>query len=159
MQYLRKTLITVASLGLLAAATAHEFKAGNLEIHHPWARATPAGTKTGAVYFKLINSGTEADALIDASAPELAASAEVHNHVNDNGVMRMRKVDKVDIPAKGSALLAPGGYHLMLMGLKQPLTEGQKLPLTLRFQRAGEVKVEVKVESLTADPTSMHAGH
>jgi len=159
MQYLRKTLITVASLGFLASAAAHEYKVGNLEVHHPWARATPGGVKTGAVYFKLINSGNEADALISASAPELAASAEVHNHVNDNGVMRMRKVDKVDIPAKGSALLAPGGYHLMLMELKAPLTEGQKLPLTLRFQRAGEVKVEVKVESLTADPTSMHAGH
>lgn len=159
MHYLHKTFVTLASLGLLAAASAHEYKVGNLEVHHPWARATPGGLKTGAVYFKLINGGSEADALISASAPELAASAEVHNHVNDNGVMRMRKVDKVDIPAKGSALLAPGGYHLMLMGLKAPLIEGQKLPLTLRFQKAGEVKVEIKVESLTADPAGMHAGH
>ncbi|GAB3253206.1 copper chaperone PCu(A)C [Chitinimonas naiadis] len=159
MHRITKTLIALAGLTLFASAHAHEFKAGNLEIHHPWARATPAGSTAGAVYFKINNSGAEADALVSATAPDVAAKAELHNHVNDNGVMRMRPVPKLDIPAKGSALLEPGGYHLMLLNLKKPLTEGEKLPLTLRFKKAGEVKVEIKVEALTADATHMHEGH
>ncbi|PHV11052.1 copper chaperone PCu(A)C [Chitinimonas sp. BJB300] len=153
------SLIAAASLCLAANSQAHEFKKGGLEIHHPWARATTTGSQTGAVYLKVNNSGAEADTLLGATAPDITEKAEIHNHINDNGVMRMRQVDKVDIPAKGNVLFKPGSYHIMLFNLQRPLQEGSKLPLTLKFAKAGEVKVEVKVEALTADADSMHAGH
>ncbi|MFC4158564.1 copper chaperone PCu(A)C [Chitinimonas lacunae] len=143
----------------LVAAQAHEFKAGKLEIHHPWARATPTGASTGAVYLKINNAGDQADTLLGASNPALAERIEIHNHVNDQGVMRMRQVDQVPVPAKGSALLAPGGFHIMLINLKKPLPQGANLPLTLRFAKAGQVKVEIKVEPVDVDAAGLHAGH
>lgn len=152
------TLFALAATGIVALAQAHEYKAGGLEIHHPWARATTAGVSNGAAYFKINNNGA-ADVLIGASAPTVAKAAELHQHINENGVMRMRPVEKIAIPAKGSLLLAPGGYHLMLLNLKTPLQEGQLLPLTLRFEKAGEVKVDIKVEATTVDADKLHEGH
>ncbi|QNM98325.1 copper chaperone PCu(A)C [Chitinimonas koreensis] len=155
---MRASLTFLAALALSAGAAAHEFKLGTLEIHHPWARATPPGQGNGAVYLKINNAGGQPDALVAASVGALAR-AELHAHLNENGVMKMRPVERVAVPAKGSALLKPGGDHVMLIGLKRPLKEGDKLPLTLRFEKAGEVKVEIKVEPLTVDAESLHAGH
>lgn len=160
---MRKTSLTcilaLAGFGLLPTSQAHDFKVGPLEIHHPWARATAPGTAMGAVYFKVTNSSATADALLGVEARELAEKVELHQHVNANGVMSMRPVEKVAIPAQGSALLKPGGYHIMLINLKKPMQEGQKVPITLRFQKAGEVKVEIKVEALTVDADAMHHKH
>ena len=124
-----------------------------VRIEEPWARATPPAAKVGAGYLK-IRSET-ADRLIGASSPA-AARVELHVTEKSGDVMRMRQVKAYDIPAKGSFELAPGGAHLMLVDLKAPLKEGMKVPMTLRFEKAGEVKVELRVRALGA---SGHQGH
>ena len=116
-----------------------------VRIEDPWARATAPGAKVGAGYLK-ITSGA-ADRLVGANTPA-AERVELHVVVKDGDVMRMREVKAYDIPAKGGFELKPGGAHLMLVELKAPLKEGTKVPVTLRFEKAGEVKVELQVRSL-----------
>ncbi len=153
---LLSSLALASCLALGSLAHAHQFKAGELDIDHPWARATVPGATTGAVYLQLRNTGKHADTLLSASGPELADKVEVHSHVIDNGVAKMRPVPQLSLPAGEVVTLKPGSLHIMLMGLKAPLQQGQKLPLTLRFERAGEVKIEVKVEPLDVDAEAMH---
>jgi copper(I)-binding protein len=117
-----------------------------VRIDEPWARATPPGAKIGAGYMK-ISGGP--DRLLGARTPA-AAKVELHITEKKGDVMRMREVKAYDVPAKGSFDLAPGGAHLMLIDLKAPLREGAKVPLTLRFEKAGEVKVELQVRALRA---------
>lgn len=147
----------LAALALLASqvAMAQDYSAGALRINHPWTRATPPGAKNGAAYFRINNSG-EADELLAASGPELAQRVELHVHLHENGAMMMRQVPKVDVPAKGEVTFKPMGYHVMLIGLKKPLQAGEKWPLTLKFRKAGDVRVDVMVEALDADPATMH---
>lgn len=142
---MRMILAALATACLLAApAGAHEFKVGDITVEHPWAR--PAVSGNGAAYFELMNAGGTADRLVSASTP-VAAMAELHTTMVDaKGVASMRPVQGVDIPAGGEAKLAAGGLHVMLMQLKQPLKEGQSFPLTLQFEHAGKVTVEVEVE-------------
>jgi len=132
--------VTHLLIALLIAATP-------VKIEDPWARATPPGAKIGAAYMKII--GTAADRLVGASSPA-AAKVELHVTEKQGDVMRMRQVKAYDIPAMGGFELAPGGAHLMLVDLKAPLKEGAKVPLTLRFEKAGEVKVELQVRALGA---------
>jgi len=124
-----------------------------VRVEEPWARATAPGAKVGAGYMK-ITSAT-ADRLIGASSPA-AARVEMHVTSKQGDVMRMREVKGYDIPAGGSFELAPSGAHLMLVDLKAPLKQGTKVPLTLRFQKAGEVKVELQVRALGASGHQMH---
>ena len=131
---------------LLAAVTP-------LKIEDPWARATPPGAKIGAAYMKI--TSPTADKLVGASSPA-AARVEMHVTEKKGDVMRMREVKAYDIPAGGSFELAPSGAHLMLVDLKAPLKQGTKVPLTLRFQKAGEVKVELQVRALGASGHQMH---
>ena len=135
-------------IGLLLAVTP-------LKIEDPWARATPPGAKVGAGYMK-ITSGA-ADRLVGAASPA-SQRVELHVTVKDGDVMRMREVKAYDIPAKGGFELKPGGAHLMLVDLKAPLKEGAKVPVTLRFEKAGEVKVELQVRALGASG-GHHHGH
>ena len=118
-----------------------------VKIEDPWARATPPGAKIGAAYMKI--TSTSADRLVGASSPA-AARVELHVTEKKGDVMRMRQVKAYDIPAGGSFKLSPGGAHLMLVDLKAPLKEGTKVPVTLRFEKAGEVKVELEVRALGA---------
>jgi copper(I)-binding protein len=145
MKHLR--ILTALLLGLLALpALAHHYVLGTLHIGHPWSRAMPAMMSSGTVYLKLDNQGKTADRLLAVSTPR-AASAELHQHLNDHGVMRMRAVPEgVELPPGRSVTLAPGGLHIMLMGLTAPLKGGERFPLTLRFARAGTIEVEVKIE-------------
>lgn len=117
-----------------------------LLVHEAWARASAGATTTGAAYLTLMG-GAQADMLVGVSTP-VAASADVHETINDNGIMKMRSVAGVPIPAHGMVTFAPGGYHIMLMGLKQPLTAGQSFPLTLRFAHAAPVTVDVQVQAM-----------
>jgi copper(I)-binding protein len=127
-----------------------------VQIDKPWARATPPGATVGGGYMTIKNAGA-ADKLVAASSPA-AAKVELHVHINDNGVMKMREVPGgYDIPAKGSFELKPGGAHLMFMNLKAPLKEGDKVPVTLKFEKAGEVKAEFAVSGLGA--SSAPAAH
>jgi copper(I)-binding protein len=106
--------------------------------------------KNGAAYLAVSNAGSEADRLLGARSG-VAARVELHTHANDNGVMRMRPLDGgIEVPAGGTAALAPGGDHIMLMDLKAPLAEGDSFPLTLVFERAGEITVDVKVKGIAA---------
>ena len=151
-----------AAAGLMFVAfgaEAQEFKAGDITVEHAWARPTAGPNMMGAAYVTLKNAGTEADTLKSASSPD-AAMVEVHEHIHDdNGVMRMRPVEGgVAIPAGATVTFQPGGYHLMLMGLKHNLEEGQTMPLKLSFARAGDVDIQVAVEKKPADG-GMHDHH
>jgi len=115
---------------------------GPVQVQHAWSRATTVAT--GAVYMTIANGGDADDRLVAAECP-LAAKAELHQTINDNGVMKMRPVEAILVKAKNKAVLKPGGLHVMLMGLKQPLAEGQSFPLTLNFEKAGRIEVTVSV--------------
>lgn len=134
-------------LAFAAPAYAHSYKAGALEISHPWARETPPAAKVGAGYLKVNNTGTEADRLI-AVETEGAEKVEIHESTNDNGVAKMRQVETVELPAGTETALKPGGYHLMLINLKEPLAEGMRVPATLVFEKAGRLDVELAVEGM-----------
>jgi copper(I)-binding protein len=148
--------VIAIGIAIAAPAAAHDFKVGKLTFQHPWTRAT-AG-KVGAGYTIIVNSGKTADQLVSASSPAVDR-VEIHTMTMDDGVMKMRPLpDGIAIPAGGTAKLAPGGYHLMLLGLKKPLVEGTLVPLTLNFAKAGPVKIELKVEAAgAAEPA--HANH
>ena len=133
-----------------APALAHETKVGSLTIEHAWAR--PAAKGNSAAYMTIANAG-EGDRLTGASA-EVAGAVELHSSTIDaQGVGRMVPVQGVDLPSGAEAKLAPGGVHIMLIGLKQPLVAGQMFPLVLDFEHAGPVRVEVAIEK-----SPSHAG-
>ena len=147
---LTRRLLTALSLSTIAlAAHAHSFKVGELTIGHPYARATAPGQPTGGAYLSVRNAGAAGDKLVSATA-EVAASVELHEMKMDGNVMRMREVSAVDVPAGQAVELKPGGLHIMLMGLKTPLKQGDKFPLKLKFEKAGEVTVTVNVEGAAA---------
>ena len=154
-------VILAAALGLFAMqpALAHEYKIGTLEIAHPWARMTPAGAKVGGGYLTVENDGKEADRLLSATA-EVAGRVEIHEMSVKDGVMTMRMLpDGLEIPAGGEAKLAPGGLHLMLMDLKQPLKEGESFKGTLTFAKAGTVDVSFKIEGMAGPKGAPASGH
>ena len=144
---LRRFAVFAAIVFLFAGnAAGHEVLAGDLVVTHPWARATAAASVPGVGYLVIENTGAEDDRLLGAGSPA-AARVELHRTVIEDGIARMRPApDGVALPAGAIVELAPGGYHFMLMGLAAPLAAGTRVPLTLRFERAGEVAVELAVE-------------
>lgn len=142
--------IFVAGVILFAAQPvfAHGFKAGQIEIGHPWLRMTPPGAKVGGGYASFDNEGKEADTLVSATV-EPAGRTEIHEMSMKDGVMTMRPVPNgIVLPAGETVKLAPGGFHFMLFDLKQPLKEGESYKGTLTFAKAGTVNVEFKVEGM-----------
>lgn len=152
MNITRRTLFGCTML--LAAGTAapavaaHEFTAGDLRIGHPWSRAAGANTN-GAGFMSIRNAGSQPDRLLSASTPA-ARVVELHTHIREGDVMRMRPVTDIPVPAGQTVHLRPGGLHLMLIGLTGPLNRGASVPLTLRFERAGEVQVTLDIEAAGA---------
>lgn len=137
--FLRSVFVFMTVLsGLVATAQAAE-----LSVEKPWARATAGRAETGAAYVTL-KGGDGADSLIAAASP-VAESVELHTHLEEDGVMRMRQVPSIPVGPGEKVELKPGGLHIMLIGLKGPLKEGKRFPLTLTFQRAGTVEVEVPI--------------
>ncbi len=128
-------------------AAAHEVTAGPLTIQHPWARASAGAAKVGALYLTVRNDGAEADRLLGVST-EVAEKCELHLSGSDGEMMTMRMVENVEVPTAGSAVFAPQGAHIMLIGLKHSLKKGDRFPATLRFEKAGEVAVEVQVQGI-----------
>jgi hypothetical protein len=146
----RSWLLAMLCAALLPlAATAHEFKAGDLLIGHPWARASAGPAANGAAYLTLTNNGKDSDRLVAVASP-VADKAELHVHLVEDGVMKMRSLDGIDVPPGAPIELQPSGLHIMLLGLKAPLKEGDSFPLTLTFQKAGAVTVSVLVEGVAA---------
>ena len=144
-------LAFVLLLAGIGAASAHSYKLGALEIGHPWARATPPTAPTGGGYLSIKNTGTEPDRLISASSPA-AGAVQVHDMKMEGNVMRMREHGPLEIKPGETVTLAPGGMHLMMMGLKEPLKQGEKVPLTLVFEKAGKIDVDLVVMAMGASP-------
>jgi periplasmic copper chaperone A len=126
------------------AAPAAEFRAGNLIVAAPWSRPTPPAATVGVVYLALTNAGRTADRLIGLSSP-VAHTVEIHESRTIQGMMQMRALEAVDCPPGAVVKIEPGGLHIMLVGLNQPLTAGMEFPLSLRFRDAGVLTVKVPV--------------
>ncbi|QKD19975.1 copper chaperone PCu(A)C [Mesorhizobium sp. NZP2077] len=127
---------------------AHEFKVGDLEIGHPWSRATPAGAKVAGGYFTITNNGSTPDRLVSISS-DISDKAELHEMGVKDGVMTMRPVTGgLEIPAGGKVVLGPGSYHVMFMDLKQPPKQGEMFAATLTFEKAGTVTIKFAVQAM-----------
>jgi len=145
----RAAIVVLAAI-CAGPAPAQQVKSGDLMLDNAWTRATPGGAKVAGGYISIENKGAAADKLIGGSSPA-AGKVEVHEMTMDNGVMKMRPVkDGLPIPAGQSIKLAPGGYHIMLMELKAPLKKGDKVPVTLNFEKAGAVNVTLDVQDIGA---------
>ena len=153
------SLFTLAFALALSAgpALAQEFKAGDIVIEKPWARATPKGAEVGSGYVTIQNKGAAPDRLTGGTAD--FANVEVHQMSSENGVMQMRELkDGLNIPAHGSVQLSPGGYHLMFTHLTHPMTKGESVKATLNFEHAGPVEVEFNVMGIGASGTGRAGG-
>jgi periplasmic copper chaperone A len=158
MKNIMHALVCVATLlALLSApARAQEVKAGDLVITQPWSRATPGGAKIAGGFLTIENKGAAPDRLI-SGAGDIAGKVEIHEMTMNNGVMTMRPLDKGLVIEPGKTVkLAPGGYHLMLMDLKQPLKQGDKVPVTLEFEKAGKVALSLEVQGVGAQAPAGH---
>ncbi|MGZ8408442.1 MAG: copper chaperone PCu(A)C [Hyphomicrobium sp.] len=145
----RRSIATIAlALMLLPVFASNPFAGetviGKIRVARPWARATAGTATVGAAYMRLDNMGAAADRLIEASSP-VAAKTEMHTHIIEGDVMRMRAVDGVDLPPGETVEFQPGGLHVMLIGLTAALETGKNFPLTLNFAEAGTITVEVEV--------------
>jgi copper(I)-binding protein len=138
-----------------AAANAKDFHAGSLDLVNPWTRATPKGASVAAGYLTIKNNGTTADRLV-GGASEAAARVEVHEMTMDNGVMKMRPIKGgLEVKPGETVELKPQGLHLMFIGPKKPLKQGDQLKATLQFEKAGNVELDFDVTGMGGPP----AGH
>lgn len=144
-------VLAAAFLAALLAipALAHEAGVGTVSLADLWTRATPPGARTAGGYLTIANSGSAPDRLIAVSSP-LAEKGLLHEMSVADGVMTMRAVEAIEIPAGGSVTLASGGFHLMFIGLKEPLTEGGEMPVTLTFEKAGSIETYLHVIAIGA---------
>ena len=152
---LTNVLLGAALLLSPLLATAHEYDAGNLHIDHPWSREMPPVAPTAAVYFTVHNKGDSADRLLSVETPA-AGKAEIHEHRHQDGMMKMQQVASVEIPGQAAVAFAPMGYHMMLFNLPRQFKDGERFPLTLNFEQAGAVQVEVAVQK---EPPVEHGEH
>lgn len=153
-------LVTLVALGTayLSATAAdqnnadHQMMGAPLEATQVWSRAMPPTAPTGAVYFTLQNPGDSPDRLLGVQTPR-AKKAELHTHVHKGGMMRMKHVDSIEVPAGGQVEFKPGSNHVMLFELSAPLVAGERFPLTLEFEHAGEVTVDVPIQDQAPEPS------
>lgn len=153
-----KNALLLAALLLPAGfASAHEYNVGNLHIAHPWSLALPPNAPNVAAYFVINNKGAEADRLLSVETP-VSDRSELHEHVMNGDVMRMQQVPNVAVPAHGQVTFSPSAYHVMIMQPKDRslLTDGKRFPLTLHFEKAGDITVEVAVQKQPPEGTSAH---
>ena len=155
-----------AAIALVIGLTVHIAEAGSsshlphdktVTVEGAFARATIGAGKTGAAYLSIHNPTSRPDRLIGART-DVAKHAKLHTHLHENGVMKMRPIDGVEVPAHGRAELKPGGDHLMLMGLSAPLKMGDNFSVTLVFEEAGEISVMVKIGPVGAKSVG-HGNH
>lgn len=132
-------------------------KVGDIMIHEGWARASIGSAPNSAAYMTLMSHGTAADKLIGAKTP-IAETAELHHHILDGGIAKMRPVEAIEVKPGETAVLEPGGFHIMLMGLKEELTAGDAVPLTLTFEKAGDVTLDIQIKGLR-DGMKRSEGH
>jgi copper(I)-binding protein len=149
--------LSASAFALGASAQAQQNRA-SITVETPWARATPPGAPTGAVYLIVHNGGSSDDRLIAVSTPA-AKKADLHTHIMDGDIMKMRAVPNIRIPAGKDVRLAPGGYHVMLTDLNHPLKRGDTLRLTLTFEKAGKIAVTAPILAAGALGPTGAGGH
>ena len=147
-----KPLVLAGCLLIVGAASA---QTGQVEIKDAWARATPGKAENGAAYLTIETPAP--DKLVAVSSPA-AKKTGLHTMTTEGGIMKMRPLDGLDVPANQPVTLKPGGIHIMLQGLNEPLQAGKSFPLTLTFEKAGECQIEVAVEKPGAMGPEGHAG-
>ncbi|WP_296258745.1 MULTISPECIES: copper chaperone PCu(A)C [unclassified Pseudomonas] len=154
---LKKILLLAALLLPVCLVEAHENENGQLAIAQPWSMELPPNAPTVAAYFIISNKRPQADRLISVDSP-IAGAAQLHEHVTKEGLMKMQQVETVDVPAGGTVTFAPMAYHVMLLDLKDRsrLTTGQTFPLTLHFEKAGDLTVQVMVLKQAPDDAHAH---
>lgn len=152
-RHLALLLGAAASLSALNAQAAE----ADLSVADAYVRLAPPGTPTTGAFMTIKNAGTADRKLLKADSP-IARSVELHNHINDNGVMKMRQVAEIDVKAKGQAVLKPGSYHIMLIDLKAPLKEGETVPMTLTFDDGSTKQLDAPIKKPQA-MMQMDAGH
>jgi copper(I)-binding protein len=135
------------ALAVSAPAWSHVHEKDDIQVRHPWSRATPPGAKVAVGYMEIRNRGAQPDRLLSASSA-VAKRVEMHVTQREGEVMKMRQVQSFEIPARERVTLRPGGSHLMLVDVVQPLEKGERFTMTLRFERAGELQIELEVQEL-----------
>lgn len=142
-------LLAALLLPVFSAANAQDYKAGDLLVSNPWSQELPPNAPTVAAYFVVHNTAETPDRLLSAETP-VAEQAQLHEHVMQGALMKMQEVPNVAVPAKGDLTFAPMAYHVMLLGLKDRslLADGKQFPLTLTFEKAGKVEVQVSVQKM-----------
>ncbi|MBO6578089.1 MAG: copper chaperone PCu(A)C [Thalassospira sp.] len=139
MKKLFAIVATIASLFIVTNAFA-----ADIEVKDAWAKASKGMVRNGAAFFDVVNAGA-ADRIVSVRS-DLAERTELHTHIMENNVMKMRQVQGgVDVPMHGSVQFKPGSYHIMFIGLNKPLEEGEKIDITLEFEKAGDVPVTIDV--------------
>ncbi|MEX0605497.1 MAG: copper chaperone PCu(A)C [Marinobacter sp.] len=142
--------IAVLLTAIALPSIAHDYREGEVEIAHPWSRPTPPGIMMGVGYMTIHNTG-DSDIVLKSLETPRAARVSIHESMRKDGIMRMRPLeDGLTIPAGGSVELKPLSYHLMLEKLKKPLKVGERIPLTLKFNNAQVMEVELSVDSMEA---------
>ena len=148
-------LALASNLAVSAAVFANEFKKGDLLIDKAWTRATARGQTVAAGYLGIRNAGKEADRLLSASTPA-AERIELHIIVREGEVSRMRQVKSFEVPAGGMVELKPRGPHMMIFGIKRPFARDERIPVTLKFEKAGDVAIELAVDAIDAGTEHKH---
>lgn len=159
--YMKTRLMALCLLVALVApaAHAHRYHHGDLIIDHPWSRPTPPGTPMGAGYMSITNEGSE-DAVLESAESPRTGHVSIHESYMHEGIMRMQPVKGgLVIPAGETVELRPHSYHLMLEQLREPLQEGEQIPVVLRFRGMEPLEVELKVEPLDGAPAMDHGEH
>ncbi len=142
----------------MSGATVAESTVEGVTITDPYVRAVPPGQPNSASFMTVTNSGSSDRVLVGGSSPA-AKVVELHSHTMEGGMMRMRQVEKIDLPAGKDVSLEPGGLHVMLIGLKQNLTPGENVPLTLKFEDGSEVTVNAPIRKLQMKMKKMDHGN
>jgi hypothetical protein len=155
----RFAFVAVLAAMLASPAMAHDYTVGALKIDHPWARATPKGASIGGGYMTVTNTGAAPDRLVGGST-DISKGFEIHEMSMDNGVMKMRMLPKgLEIKPGQSVTFKPGSYHIMFMGLKHQLMEGQHFKATLQFEKAGKIDVDFAIAGVGAQKPGLPDGH
>jgi copper(I)-binding protein len=149
-------VVSAMMVPLATAASAQTQPAPAVSVANAWSRATTASATSGAIYATITDHGAP-DTLLSVTTP-VAGMAQVHQTIQNGDVMEMRPVDGLTVSADKPVTLAPGGYHIMLMGLKRPLVKGDSFPVTLRFAKAGSIEVIATVQSAGASAPAMDMG-
>jgi copper(I)-binding protein len=156
-----RAFVFLAILSVSNAVLAHDYRAGPLKVLHPWSRATARSADVAAGFLTISNEAATQDRLVSVETA-IAVRAEIHAMTMDGGIMRMRPLEGgLEIPSKKNVILAPGGLHIMFIGLRAPLVQGTRIPATLHFEKAGTVEVEFLVEGagVTAPANSPEHPH